>query len=245
MSRPQQIVAGCNVMSRVLLADPDHTQRSFLADQLSATGYTVHAVGQGDQALQLLMATQPDLAVIAAELPRLSGNQICRQLRETGRPTPVVQLLPSDRREDRVQALQAGADYAIACPVAVDELLASMQTLLRRSRPAQAHGVGLGSTDALQLQHRDLVVHLTHPAAERDGRTLQLTEREHELLVYLIRNRGSVCSRASILAEVWGRPWQTTNNLLDVYIGYLRRKLHGNDQPPMLRTVRGVGYILE
>ena len=232
-------------MSRVLLADPNSEQRSFLADQLSATGYSVKAVRQGDQALQLLMATQPDLAVVAAELPHFSGSQICRQLREAGRHTPVIQLLPCDRREDRVQALHAGADYAIACPVAVDELLASMQALLRRSRPTQASGIGQEATLPLQIHHRDLVVHLTHPSAERAGRELQLTEREHELLVYLIRNRGNVCSRASILAEVWGRPWQTTNNLLDVYIGYLRRKLDKSAKSPMLRTVRGVGYILE
>jgi two-component system response regulator MprA len=232
-------------MSRVLLADHDSKQRAFLGEQLSARGYSVNAVQNGDQALRLLLATQPDLALIASELPQLTGNQICRQLRESGGATPVVQLLADDRRQARVHALQAGADYAIACPVALDELLASMQALLRRNQGAAAvPSPNPSGESALEVRHGDLVVHLNHTAAERAGRDLGLTAREHALLVYLIRHRGSVCSRANILANVWGRPWESTNNLLDVYVGYLRRKLDQAGEEPMLRTVRGVGFIL-
>jgi len=232
-------------MSRVLLADSNHQQCVFLDEQLQARGYSVSVVHNGDQALRLLLATQPDLALIAAELPHLSGNQICRQLRESRQSTPVVQLLPSNRLDARVHALQAGADYALTCPVALEELLASMQALLRRSRPSATIPNTAPEPSATELRHRDLVVQLSQPTAARSGRDLQLTAREHELLVYLMHNRGSVCSRASILAEVWGRPWQTTNNLLDVYIGYLRRKLDPPGQEPMLRTVRGVGFVLD
>lgn len=233
-------------MSKILLADNLSERRSILSNQLTTKGFSVNAVSQGTQALKLLLTNQPDLALIASDLPRLNANQICLQLRTAGNLTPVVQFLPHNRHEARVSALQAGADYALACPIAMDELLASIHALLRRSR-RQAHLPSAPTMERseLELCHRDLVVHLSQPSAQRNGQDLRLTAKEHELLLHLIRNRGQVCKRSQILADVWGRSWQATDNLLDVYIGYLRKKLDLPGTQAMLRTVRGVGFILD
>jgi two-component system response regulator MprA len=215
----------------VLVVDDDAPVRRMLLRTLSAEGYDVREAADGGAALVEVEHTAPDLVVLDVAMPGLDGLAVCRRVREKGLALPILLLTARDAVADRVAGLDAGADDYLVKPFAADELLARVRALLRRGLEPEA-----------LLAHGDLVLDLRGRTATRGGRDLELSPREADLLELLLRQRRRVVTRAQALAEVWGGEAGATENSVDRYVSYLRRKL---GKPDVIRTVRGAGYILE
>lgn len=225
--------------ARLVLLDADGQRRTLLAKHLQLHGFSVDGdPGDGDLH-QLLLQHAPDLVLIDRQWPGTDALELCRQLRDRGSTLPLLLLLPNDRYGDRVAALQAGADDALSSPFALEELLARLQALLRRSR------MGVHELDGAVIQHRDLLVNTNQRTVSRAGEAIKLTVKEYDLLLYLLRHRQQVMPRQQILRAVWGDAWVGDDNLLDVYIRYLRKKIERPQLEPLIHTVRGVGFMLE
>jgi DNA-binding response OmpR family regulator len=179
-----------------------------------------------------------DLILLDWTLPDFSGVEICRRMRSSGVFTPILMLTGRDEVRDRVEALDSGADDFLLKPFSIEELLARVRAQLRRAGYAQA----AASRDRLELA--DLSVTLSTRDVSRGGRPIQLSVREYDLLVCLLRRCNSVVDRETILREVWGENHFGDDNLLDVYIRYLRKKIETPNQPTLIQTVRGVGFML-
>ncbi|MDP9258577.1 MAG: response regulator transcription factor [Actinomycetota bacterium] len=202
----------------------------MLARTLEAEGYNVTVAADGGSALVAIERAAPDLVLLDVTMPGLDGLGVTRRLRGKGDALPVLLLTARDAVADRVAGLDSGADDYLVKPFATAELLARVRALLRRGHPA---GDLLSAGDVtLDLQER---------AASRRGRDLALTPREADLLELLLRNARAVVSREQALQHVWGEGGATAN-AVDRYVAYLRRKL---GEPPLIRTVRGVGFVLD
>jgi two-component system response regulator MprA len=224
---------------RLLLADADPRRRELLQKHLHAHGFRLQMEEDGLQVNALLQQSPPDLAILDSALPTLSGIELCSRLRDQGSTLPLIVLFPSDRYSDRVAALNAGADEALSFPFSLAEFTARIQALLRRSR------MGANDADGSELHHRDLTINTDGRVATRAGTTLKLTVKEYELLLFLLRHKEQVLSRHQILSAVWGDTWVGDDNLLDVYIRYLRKKIERPELEPLIHTVRGVGFMLQ
>jgi two-component system response regulator MprA len=216
--------------SRVLIVDDDSGVRRMLARTLEAEGYGVTTAADGGSALVEIERSAPDLIVLDVAMPGMDGLGVTRRLRGKGDALPVLLLTARDGVADRVAGLDAGADDYLVKPFATDELLARVRALLRRGRAA-------GDL----LSAGDVTLDLRERAASRRGRDLDLTPREADLLELLLRNARVVVSREQALEHVWGQG-AATANAVDRYVAYLRRKL---GDPPLIRTVRGVGFVLD
>jgi two-component system response regulator MprA len=215
----------------VLVVDDDAPVRRMLLRTLSAEGYDVREAADGGAALVEVEHTAPDLVVLDVAMPGLDGLAVCRRVREKGLALPILLLTARDAVADRVAGLDAGADDYLVKPFAADELLARVRALLRRGLEPEA-----------LLAHGDVVLDLRARTATRGGRDLELSPREADLLELLLRQRRRVVTRAQALAEVWGGEAGATENSVDRYVSYLRRKL---GKPELIRTVRGAGYLLQ
>jgi len=222
----------------ILVADDDHAVRESLRRSLAFNGYEVSTAKDGQEALELLDATSPDLVLLDVNMPRLDGLEACRRMRAAGDDTPVLMLTAKVEVGDRVLGLDAGADDYLPKPFALEELLARVRALSRRSRPT-ADG-----TNPASLRFADLEVDLDARTARRGDRDLTLTRTEFELLAALMQRPKRVMSRELILEEVWGYDFPTSANSLEVYVGYLRRKTEAGGESRLIQTVRGVGYVL-
>ncbi|MFQ6538117.1 MULTISPECIES: response regulator transcription factor [Aphanothece] len=225
--------------ARLLFADADASQALLFERHLQAQGYAVTRLADGQAARRQIVDTAPDLALLARDLPGLSGAAVARDLRARGATTPILLLSPGDDFVERVKALDAGADDVLATPCALEELSARIRALLRRSR------MGLLLADGPELTHKDLVVNTDQRQVSRAGVPIKLTVKEYDLLLHLLRHKQQVLPRQQILLSVWGDSWVGSDNLLDVYIRYLRKKLEGPDREPLIHTVRGVGFSLD
>lgn len=223
----------------ILIADADRRRRDLLRKHLHALGFHMCLASDGHQAEQKLIASPPDLAILDSALPKLAGLEICRRLRDQGSTLPVLLLLSADHYSDRVSALEAGADDALSFPFALEEFHARVRALLRRAR------MGVNDAAGSVLQLRDLAVNTDTRSVSRAGKLLKLTVKEYDLLLYLLRHKYQLRPRQQILTAVWGDTWVGNDNLLDVYIRYLRKKLEFPDLAPLIHTVRGVGFMLE
>lgn len=225
--------------ARLLLADADPRRRDLLQKHLHALGFRLQLEEDGHQVNSLLQQSPPDLAILDFDLPALSGIEITSRLRDQGSTLPLLLLCRADLYSDRVAALNAGADEALSFPFALEEFTARIRALLRRSR--------MGANDAYgsYLIHRDLTVNTDERLITRAGLSLKLTVKEYELLLYLLRHKEQVLSRHEILSAVWGDTWVGDDNLLDVYIRYLRKKIERPQLEPLVHTVRGVGFMLK
>ncbi|MFP4148556.1 MAG: response regulator transcription factor [Nitriliruptoraceae bacterium] len=221
-------------LTRLLLVDDDAAIRTSLARALSREGFAVQAVDGGRAALAAVAASAPDVAIVDLTMPDVDGIEVIRRLRAEGATLPILVLSARDEVEDRVAGLQAGADDYVTKPFAVAELVARLQALLRRAAPAVATELIVG----------DLRVDPARRRARRGERELDLTRREFELLTTLARHPSIVLTREQLLAEVWGYDFDTDSNVVDVFVGYLRRKLEAEGEPRLLHTVRGVGFVL-
>jgi two-component system response regulator MprA len=226
------------VSVHILVADDDHAVRESLRRSLAFNGYEVSTAKDGQEALELLDATSPDLVLLDVNMPRLDGLEACRRMRAAGDDTPVLMLTAKVEVGDRVLGLDAGADDYLPKPFALEELLARVRALSRRSRPT-ADG-----TNPASLRFADLEVDLDARTARRGDRDLTLTRTEFELLAALMQRPKRVMSRELILEEVWGYDFPTSANSLEVYVGYLRRKTEAGGESRLIQTVRGVGYVL-
>ncbi|MEA2474737.1 MAG: two-component system, OmpR family, response regulator MprA [Thermoleophilaceae bacterium] len=214
---------------RILVVDDDPAVLRMLARTLRAEGYEVQAVPDGGAALAAAERHAPDSVVLDVAMPDMDGLAVCRRLRASGISAPILLLTARDAVADRVAGLEAGADDYLLKPFAAEELLARLTAIGRRGRPA-------GTVLAAGVLRLDPIAR----RAVRDGRTVELTERETALLELMLRHPGTVVTREHAIEEIWGAA--AVDNVVDRYITNLRRKL---GEPALIRTVRGVGFVLE
>jgi len=221
---------------RILLAEDDRAVRDAVDRALRGAGYQVNAVGDGQAALAGARTPNTDALVLDLGLPVVDGIEVCRQLRGEGSRLPILVLTARAGVADRVAGLDAGADDYLTKPFALDELLARLRALLRRSG-AEDHDP--------ELRLADLILDPETRECRRGDRLIELTRTEHLLLELLLRNPRIVLSRTRIFEHVWGYDFGPESNSLEVYVGYLRRKLESGGEPRLIHTVRGVGYVLK
>ena len=212
----------------ILVVDDDAPIRRMLERTLAAEGYAVESAADGGDALVSVERSTPDLILLDVTMPGLDGLAVCRRLRDKGLATPVLLLTARDELDDRVAGLDAGADDYVVKPFETVELLARVRALLRRGKaPETVLSVG------------DLTLELETRTVTRAGRVVALSEREADLLELLLRNAHRVVSRKQALTQIWGG--EANENVVDRYVSNLRRKL---GRPPLIDTVRGVGFVL-
>ena len=219
---------------RVLVVEDDTDIADVLRRSLRNEGYEVRTSADGVDALDVAAGFVPDLVVLDLGLPRLDGIEVCRRLREEG-DVPILMLTARAETEDRVTGLDSGADDYLAKPFERQELLARIRALLRRRPPR----------GAASLQVADLQLNPDTREVRRGEREIELTNREFELLEFLMRNERLVVSRERLLDEVWGYDPMAATNTIDVFISNLRRKLEAGGEPRLLHTKRGAGYVLK
>ena len=224
--------------ARVLVVDDDRAVRESLRRSLEFNGYDVHLASDGAEALAGIGAVAPDVVVMDVMMPKLDGLEATRALRAAGNDVPVIVLTARDAVGDRVEGLDAGADDYLTKPFALEELLARLRALLRRVIPAED-----GAEEEV-LSFADLTMDVASRDVSRGGRAIELTRTEFTLLEMFLRRPRRVLDRSFILEEVWGYDFPTTANSLEVYVGYLRRKTEAGDEPRLIHTVRGIGYVL-
>lgn len=222
---------------RVLIVDDDPELRRFLCGELAFEGYSCGEAGSGQQALTLIRSESWDLVLLDWSLPDFSGVEVCRRVRQANLAMPVLMLTARDDVRERVEALDSGADDYLTKPFSLEELLARVRARLRRT--ALADGPG----DELVLA--DLIVRPASRDVSRGGEPIHLTAKEFDLLVLLLRQAQQVISRDTIFAALWGDQVVGDDNLLDVYVRHLRRKLERSGAPTLIQTVRGVGFMLK
>ena len=235
---PNAVNVVMEATAQLLLVDDDPELLEFLLEELQGAGHSCTGVICGQDALVRLRNHTFDLILLDWGLPDFNGVEICRRLRSSEDSTPVLMLTAHDALEERVTALDAGADDYLTKPFELDELHARVRAQLRRSRYTSSQTEA--NTSSLQLG--DLQINLISRAVLRGERSIKLSQREFDLLVYLVRHANTVMPRMEILEAVWGQPFVGDPNTLDVYMGYLRRKLEVSGQPQLLHTTRGVGF---
>lgn len=224
---------------RILVVDDDRAVRESLRRSLQFNGYQVELATDGKQALESIAEARPDAMVLDVMMPRVDGLEVCRRLRGSGDDLPILVLTARDAVSDRVSGLDAGADDYLPKPFALEELLARMRSLLRRSTTEQEQQEG---TPAMRFA--DLELDPGTREVCRGERSISLTRTEFALLELLLAHPKQVLTRSRILEDVWGYDFPTSGNALEVYVGYLRRKTEAGGEPRLIHTVRGVGYVL-
>jgi DNA-binding response OmpR family regulator len=218
---------------RVLVVEDDEDIAQALQRSLRMEGYEVRTAADGRAALEQGHAFAPDLVILDLGLPKLDGVEVARELRADD-DVPILILTARDALESRVEGLDAGADDYLVKPFERQELLARMRALLRRRPPRGSAPLRVG----------DLSLNVDTHEVLRGERTIELTQREFELLEYLMRNERIVISRQRLLDEVWGYDPFSTTNTIEVFVSNLRRKLEADGEPRLLHTIRGAGYVL-
>ena len=219
---------------RILVVEDERPFRDALERVLRNDGYEVELAGDGQAALRALSVRTPDAIVLDVILPELDGIEVCRRLRAAGDRVPVLMVTALDAVEDRVAGLDAGADDYLVKPFSISELRARVRALLRRA----------GFDDAEPMSCADLRLDPGGHQVFRGQRRVELTITEFALLSLLLQNPGQVLTRGQIFDRVWGYDFGSGSRTLEVYIGYLRRKLEEAGEPRLIHTVRGVGYVL-
>jgi two-component system, OmpR family, response regulator MprA len=227
------VIDGHDRQARVLIVEDDDDIAQVLQRSLRLEGYETRIAADGEAALGAANDFVPDLVVLDLGLPKLDGMEVARRLRSAD-DVPILMLTARDALESRVDGLDAGADDYLVKPFERQELLARLRALLRRRPPR-------GSAS---LVVSDLSLNPDTHEVKRGGRTVELTQREFELLEYLMRNERIVVPRQRLLEDVWGYDPFATTNTIEVFVSNLRRKLEGGGEPRLLHTIRGAGYVL-
>jgi two-component system response regulator MprA len=220
-------------LEHILVVEDDRAVREAVERALTYEGYEVSTARDGAEALSAVLNDPPEAIVLDVMMPHVNGLEACRRIRASGDTTPILILTARHEVSDRVEGLDAGADDYMVKPFALEELLARLRALLRRSS---------GSTTEV-LTVGDLTMNIGTREVHRGDLPVDLTKTEFDLLELLMRNAGIVISRDTIYEKIWGYDFETSSNSLDVYIGYLRRKTEVDGLPRVIHTVRGVGYV--
>ena len=219
----------------VVVAEDDPSVRNAVERVLELEGYQVKTANDGNAALDLITSVKPHAVVMDVMMPFADGLTVTRELRHRGNRTPILLLTARHEVGDRVAGLDAGADDYLVKPFAVDELLARVRALLRRyESPTTSTVMSLG----------DLTMDISKREVKRGNKVLDLTKTEFDLLHILLEQQDIVLSREYLYEHIWGFNFETNSKSLDVYIGYLRRKLDDSGEEKLLHTVRGVGYVM-
>ncbi|MDT8897866.1 response regulator transcription factor [Thermanaerothrix sp. 4228-RoL] len=218
---------------RILIIEDDEAIQRILKRALTYEGYVVEAALDGESGLRLFRESRPDLVVLDWMLPGIDGLEVCQRLRAASK-VPILMLTAKDTVQDRVQGLDAGADDYIVKPFQVEEFLARVRALLRRTEAERAP----------VLKFADLELDTRTRQARRGQRVISLTAREFDLLELFMRHPRQVLTREMIFDRIWGYDFSGESNVLDVYIRYLRQKLEAEGEPRLIHTLRSVGYVL-
>jgi DNA-binding response OmpR family regulator len=219
---------------RILIAEDDAPLAGFLRKGLEAEHYAVDVAGDGELARDLATEYEYDVVVLDLNLPKRDGIAVLRDVRSVKETVPILILTSRSRLEDRVATLDQGADDYLTKPFSFSELSARIRALMRRGKLPQQ----------TTLQVEDLVLDRVERSVERGGKRIDLTSKEFSLLEYLMRNAGRCITRAMIIEHVWNVSFDTTTNVVDVYINYLRKKVDENAPRKLIQTVRGSGYVI-
>lgn len=222
---------------RLLVVEDEERIARFLKKGLEEESYAVDVTTDGPSALDWVAGARYDLIVLDVMLPGLNGFEVSRILRQRGVTTPILMLTARDEVDDRVTGLDAGADDYLPKPFAFKELLARIRALTRRAATA--------ATPHTVLQLADLRLDTVTHQARRGNREIELTPKEYALLEYLLRHARRPLSRTLIRENIWGYDYYGASNVVDVYVRHLRQKLEANGEPPLIQTVRGVGYKID
>ena len=224
-----------NKTFKLVVAEDDPAVRNAVQRVLELEGYSVVVTKDGVAALDAILSNAPDAVVMDVMMPFSDGLSVCRELRRRANRTPILLLTARHEIGDRVAGLDAGADDYLVKPFSIDELLARVRALLRRNAP---------NTSSTILQLSDLSLDPTRREVRRGSRIVDLTKTEFDLLQVLLEQTGIVLSREYLYEHIGGFDFETNSKSLDVYIGYLRRKIEQDDETKLLHTVRGVGYVV-
>ncbi len=230
-SAPQNVLYLKLILMNALIVEDDPSVARFLKQAMTEAGFNVEVVSDGIEALAVAKNFPFDLILLDVMLPRMDGFTVCRELRSSKVMTPILIITAKDNLEDKIEGLDSGADDYIVKPFQIAELLARARALLRR---------GVSSPTILQVG--DLTLNPATRQASRGGKVINLSATEYSLLEYLMRNVGRVLTRSMIMEHVWQYDFGGNDNVLDVYISYLRRKIDKGHSTPLIHTIRGVGY---
>ncbi len=230
-----EMKAAVKKVFKLVVAEDDPAVRNAVQRVLELEGYEVSVTKDGVAALDAILTTSPDAVVMDVLMPFSDGLSVCRELRRRANRTPILLLTARHEIGDRVAGLDAGADDYLVKPFSVDELLARVRALLRRNTT---------STNSTVLHLADLSLDSTRREVRRGSRLVDLTKTEFDLLQVFLEQSGIVLSREYLYEHIWGFDFETNSKSLDVYIGYLRRKIEQNNESKLLHTVRGVGYVM-
>ncbi|NTW42111.1 MAG: response regulator transcription factor [Cellulomonadaceae bacterium] len=227
--------------ARLVVVDDEPTIRELLTTSLRFAGFEVHPAADGASALALVEQVQPDLVVLDVMLPDLDGFAVTRRMRDKGQHVPVLFLTARDDTADKVTGLTVGGDDYVTKPFSLEEVVARIRAVLRRTHPADAD-------DTSVMRYADLELDEDSHEVRRGGQAIELSPTEFALLRYLMLNAGRVLSKSQILDHVWQYDWGGDGSIVESYISYLRRKIDrtpdGEARVPLLHTRRGVGYVL-
>lgn len=219
-------------MYKILLVEDEENIASFVKMELEYEGYKVEVCDDGIKGLEFSIENEYDLILLDLMLPKLNGLEVCRRLRKV-KNTPIIMLTARDDVMDKVTGFQTGADDYVSKPFAIEELLARIEALLRR--------VNVNKVVANKLEFNDISIDMDARIVMQDGEEINLTTKEYELLVELMKNKNKVLSRESLLENIWGYDYEAETNVIDVYIRHLRSKLKNDGY---IQTVRGIGYVI-
>jgi two-component system response regulator MprA len=220
-------------MAKILVIEDEEDIAGFIRRGLILKGFEAVVAGAGDTGLDTFRDESPDLVVLDLMLPDMDGVEVCRRIR-TVSDVPIIMLTALDAVGKKVEGLEAGADDYITKPFAFEELVARVHAALRRRSP-EADAITVG----------DLSIRPASREVERNGRQIELTNREYELLEYLARNAGKVMDKRAIFEKVWGYDFEAESDAIKVYVRYLRRKLNAPGETDLIHAVRSVGYMLK
>lgn len=219
-------------MYKILLVEDEENIALFVKMELEYEGYKVEVCDDGIKGLEFSIENEYDLILLDLMLPKLNGLELCRRLRKV-KNTPIIMLTARDDVMDKVTGFQTGADDYVSKPFAIEELLARIEALLRR--------VNANKPIANKLEFNDISIDMDARIVIQDGEEINLTTKEYELLVELMKNNNKVLSRESLLENIWGYDYEAETNVIDVYIRHLRSKLKNDGY---IQTVRGIGYVI-
>lgn len=220
---------------RILVAEDEKNLNDIIVKELQANHYTVDACYDGEEALDFIRFAEYDVVVLDIMMPKMSGIEVVKAIRNSGNKVPVLFLTARDSIEDRVEGLDAGADDYLVKPFALDELLARIRVMIRRASDSVDHVYRIADLE-VDCQKRTVV---------RGGKDIELSGKEFAILEYMIRNRGIVLTRDKIEQHIWNYDYEGGSNVVNVYIRYLRKKIDDDFEVKLIHTIRGAGYVLK